>query len=109
MYLNTLPLDLIVIASGYLGVSALGSMTLVNAFTSFIFIIPLSYSLAVQYLIEGSIIESSDIFESVSRSRLLYTLAILYGLLITAIFFIILNNLPSEILGIYINDSEMKE
>jgi hypothetical protein len=69
--LNSLPLDLIVIASGYLGVSALGAMTLVNAFTTFIFIIPLSFSLAVQLLVEGTIIDSDDIYESLGQSRLI--------------------------------------
>ena len=69
--MNSLPLDLIVIASGYIGVSALGAMTLVNAFTTFIFIIPLSFSLAVQLLVEGTIIDNDDIFESLGQSRLI--------------------------------------
>jgi len=60
-----------VIASGYIGVSALGAMTLVNAFTTFIFIIPLSFSLTVQLLVEGTIIDSDDIFESQGQSRLI--------------------------------------
>lgn len=102
-------MDLIVIASGYLGVSALGAMTLVNAFTSFIFIIPLSFSLAVQFLVESAIIGSPDFFENVSRSRLIYTLAMLFGLLITTIIFIIVNNLPGGILSLYIYDSNMMD
>jgi hypothetical protein len=60
-----------VIASGYIGVSALGAMTLVNAFTTFIFIIPLSFSLAVQLLVEGTIIDNDDLFESLGQSRLI--------------------------------------
>ena len=59
------------IASGYIGVSALGAMTLVNAFTTFIFIIPLSFSLAVQLLVEGTIIDNDDLFESLGQSRLI--------------------------------------
>ena len=69
--MNSLPLELIVIASGYIGVSALGAMTLVNAFTTFIFIIPLSFSLAVQLLVEGTIIDNDDLFESLGQSRLI--------------------------------------
>jgi Na+-driven multidrug efflux pump len=60
-----------VISSGYLGVSALGAMTLVNAFTTIIFLFPLSFSLAAQLLVEAAAIDSEDKFEGVSRSRLI--------------------------------------
>ena len=109
LYANALPLDLIVISSGYLGVSALGAMTLVNAFTTLLFIFPLSFSLTVQFLIEGALVQSDDFFEKVGRSRLIYTLGILFGLLITPILFIIVNNFPSAFISMYIYDSKMKD
>lgn len=107
--MNSLPLDIIVISSGYLGVSSLGAMTLVNGLTTLIFIIPLSFSISMQFLIENSIIESIDLFENVSRTRLIYTLVLLAGFLDMLFIFLVGNNLPSDILSVYIYDSKMKD
>jgi multidrug resistance protein, MATE family len=92
-----------------LGVAALGAMTLVNAFATLIFIFPLSFSVAAQFLIESYIISSEDFFEKVSRSRLVCTLVLLFGLLTSLIIFLIVNNLPSELLSLYVYDSNMKD
>lgn len=84
-------------------------MTLVSAISAIMFIIPLSFSLALQFLLEGAIIEGPDSYENVSKSRLICILTVFYGLVNTAVFFILFSNFADGILGIFINDSETKD
>jgi len=66
------------------------------------FLFPMSFSLAAQFLVEAAAIDCEDKFEGLCRSRLIQALVLLFGLLSTTIIFFIVNNLPDGILSLYI-------